>query len=99
MRRPSKIGQYLLEKKYKKAKEIYIVCCWARWTVLPAKLYKIDKKTRVPKIIQWTDHNGTSSEYYVTTYYWATTGRIFGWYENEQEAKARAKYLNEVEGL
>lgn len=91
--------QWYLKWKYEHAKEIYAVVCWARWTTLPLKLHSIDKKTGVPKVILWTDHNGYKDEYYVATYYWATSGGIYGWYENEEEAKMKAKELNEAEGL
>jgi len=80
-----KIKQKFLEYKYKKAKEIYIICLWAKWGILPAKFYKIDKNGE-PLTIQWTDHNGIYEEYYIAPWYHESTGAKFYSF-NKQKAE------------
>lgn len=53
-----KIKQKILQYKYQKAKNIYIVGHWAKWGVLPAKYSGRINKNGDPLIIYYTDCNG-----------------------------------------
>ena len=91
------IKQKILKYKYKKAKPIYIVACWARWGVLPAKFSgKFDKEGN-PLTIYWTDCNGTHDLYYIHKWYSETTGLTFAYFFNEKQAEGLAKHLNYLE--
>ena len=82
------LKQKILKYKYKKAKNIYIVGCWAQWGILPAKYSgKIDKNGN-PLTIQFNDHNGFEEEYYVAPWYQETTGTVIGYFFNREQANA-----------
>lgn len=92
-----KISQKILAYKYEKAKNIYIVGCWARWGVLPAKFSgKFDKEGN-PLTIYYTDCNGTQDLYYIHEWYKETTGSTIAYFFNEDQAETLARYLNEKE--
>ena len=91
-----KIKQKILEYKYKKAKNIYIVGLWARWGVLPAKYSgKIDRNGD-PLTIYYTDCNGTYDLYYITPWYNETTGITIAYFFNEKQAISLANQLNKI---
>ena len=90
-----RIKQKFLAYKYKSAKEIYILCLWAKWSILSAKFYKYNKQGE-PLTIQWTDHNGIYEEYYVAPWYHESTGaRLYSFNKNEIENVA--KYKNSLD--
>ena len=88
-----KLNQKILKYKYKKAKEIYIVGLWARWGVLPAKYYKIDKEGN-PLTIYYTDCNGEWELYYIHEWYKETTGVTVAYFFNREQAESLARILN-----
>ena len=94
MKKMKKIKQKYLEYKYKKAKNIYIIGCWAKIGILSEKWAgKIDKEGN-PLCILYTDHNGLCPEYYIAPFYAATTGRIYGYSFNKEQAEFLVKKLD-----
>ena len=90
------LKQKILKKIYNKAKNIYIVCRWAKWAVLPARFYKFDKKG-YPLTIYFTDHNGMFEEYSIVHWHNETSGVCLAYFFNEAEAQQVAYFLNKKE--
>ena len=88
-----KLNQKILKYKYKKAREIYIVGLWARWGVLPAKYYKIDKEGN-PLTIYYCDQNGEYEFYYIHPWNRETTGVTIAYFFNREQAESLAGILN-----
>lgn len=82
------IKQKILKYKYKKAKNIYIIGCWAHWGILTAKYSGQMDKDGNPLTIHFTDHNGLKEEYYIAPWYTETTGIVIGYSFNEKQAKS-----------
>lgn len=93
-----KIKQKILERKYNKAKDIYIVCRWIKWGVLPAKFYKINENNDL-LTIYYTDHNGEFEEYIIMPWYYETSGSCIAYFFNKTEAEKMANFLNKKENL
>lgn len=89
-----KIKQYILKKKYKKAKSIYLIFAWAKWGVLEAKWTGKFSKDGHPLTIYYTDCNGERELYYITPWYCESTGIPFGYCFNKSHAENIADKLN-----
>lgn len=89
-----KIKQKILQYKYQRAKNIYIVGCWAKWGILPAKYSGKINKNGDPLTIHYTDCNGMRDLYYITAWYNETTGITVAYFFNEKEAMSLVKKLN-----
>lgn len=81
------IKQIILKYKYKKAKNIYIIGCWADWGILPAKYSGQINAEGEPLTIQFTDHNGFKDEYYIAPWYRETSGTVIGYCFNKKQAE------------
>jgi len=93
-----KIKFKYLEKKYQKAKKVYIVCLWARYGVLEARFSgKFDKDNNL-LTIQYSDHNGEYESYFIAPWYYETTGATIAYSFNEQDAQILANKLNQLYG-
>lgn len=93
-----KKNKTIIEKKYNKAKEIYIICRWIKFGILTEKYYGHLDKNNQPLIIHWNDHNGEYESYDIIPWYQATTGAVYCYTFNKKHAEAIIKFL-EKEGI
>lgn len=89
-----KIKQKYLERKYRKAKSLYIICYWARYAVLEVKWSGKFDKNGEPLTIHYTDHNGEWEQYYIGSWKTETTGIIYGFTFDKQSAENIVRELN-----
>ena len=93
-----KIKKFLLERKYKKAKDIYIIVRWAKLAILTEKYYGKMNKENCPLIIQFNDHNGEYESYDIKPWNRATSGACFCYTFNKEEANKLLKLFKNWEG-
>lgn len=75
---------------------IYLVCSWAKYGVLPCKWTGryIDENESIPEIIEYNDCNGTRDLFYTCPIYRASTEATSWWFFDEEQARDLARNLN-----
>lgn len=83
-------------KKYlDKLKDVWVVCYWARPAMFSVKWSgKYDKEGR-PLVWQYNDMNGTCDAYFLKPVTSTTSGFIYGFYFDREEAEAKLTELEE----
>jgi hypothetical protein len=89
-----KLNQFYLEKKYQKARKIYIVCLWARYGVLEARWSGKFNEDGHPLTIHWDDHNGERETYTIVPFYRESTGSTIYYSFTKESAKKLAERFN-----
>lgn len=76
-------------------KPVYLIGCWAHCGVLefPFSGKYADKDKTEPLVYEYDDHNGTCDNYYLTELHDTTTGYVWGWTFNKEDAERIANNL------
>lgn len=77
-------------KKYlSKCKTIYVVCCWAKPLILKVKWSGKFDKNNYPLVWLYDDFNGVCDDYYLRPVTSTTSGIIYNWYFDKDQAERR----------
>ena len=86
--------QFILKRKYNKAKPIYLIFRWYKFGILEAKWTgEIDKEGH-PLTIHYTDFNGEREIYYIEPWYTESTGVAYCYCFNKTHAENIVNKLN-----
>ena len=81
-------------KKIDSLPRIYLIGCWARWGVMELPFAEFDKN-RNPLVYNYNDHNGTADQWELIPLEYTTTGYVYDWTFNKENAEKIAALLNE----
>lgn len=87
--------------------KIYLVGCWARYGIMEFPFageyreYDVGRgrKMEVPMVWDYDDCNGTSDAYYLRPIHRTTTGIVYDWTFDKEEAMAFAARKNKERGF
>lgn len=73
---------------------IYIVTCWAKYTIMEFKFAGCNRQG-IPMIYQYYDANGTVDEYHLVEVYYATSAGVYSWSFSREAAEHQVEIMNE----